>query len=155
MTNQAPKNDDPFAVYLSDLITSTQCELSSLEAAQASVNAQTDGLRQLLEALEENDGVREQLFRWIADRRPHAFARFAAGNGLHDHAITSRWDERLVTAIQTAQSNKAAAAGRVSGHITQQCAAEVAVPPPVNSGAMPSHEPPLELEAAVRSRFAN
>lgn len=155
MTNHAPKNDDPFAVYLSDLITSTQAELSALEAAQASVNAQTDGLRQLLEALDENDGVREQLFRWIADRRPHAFARLAAGSGHLDHAIASRWDERLVAAIQTAQSNKAAAIGRVNGHITQQCAAEVGVPPPVNSGAMPAHEAPMELEAAVRSRFAN
>lgn len=154
MTNQAPKNDDPFAVYLSDLITSTQAELSSLEAAQASVNAQTDGLRQLLEALEENDSVREQLFRWIADRRPHAFARFAVGGGSYDHAIASRWDERLVAAIQTAQTNKAAALGRVNGHIAQQPVTETIVPPPANS-PLPAQEAPLELEPAVRSRFAN
>jgi hypothetical protein len=87
-----PKKDE-FAAYLDSLIASTQADLASLDTAQASVNAQTEGLRHLMAALEENDAAREQLFRWLAVRRPHAFAKLASAD--------ARWDQRLINAIQS------------------------------------------------------
>jgi hypothetical protein len=93
-----PKKDE-FAAYLDSLIVSTQADLASLDAAHASVNAQTEGLRHLMTALEENEAVREQLFRWIADHRPRAFAKLASAD--------ARWGERLIRAIQSERAGPA------------------------------------------------
>lgn len=94
------EKEDELAAYLQGLIASSQAELAALEAAQASVAAETDAVRQLMAALDENEAVRERLFRWIAERRPHVFDRLAASD--------ARWNQRLISEIQTARVNKLA-----------------------------------------------
>jgi hypothetical protein len=94
------ETNDELAAYLQGLIASSQSELAALEAAQASVAAEADAVRQLMVVLDDNESVREQLFRWIADRRPHVFERLAATD--------ARWNQRLIAEIQTARVNKLA-----------------------------------------------
>lgn len=92
------ETNDELAAYLQGLIASSQSELAALEVAQASVAAEADAVRQLMAVLDDNDAVRDQLFRWIADRRPHVFERLAASD--------ARWNHRLIMEIQTARVNK-------------------------------------------------
>ena len=91
---------DEFEQYLKALISSTKTEVAALDTASAGVASETERIRQLLVDLEENDRTRDELFRWIAQRRPQAFQAMAlpAGERL-------QWDpQRLAAEIQSVKS---------------------------------------------------
>ena len=95
---------DEFEQYLKALISSTKTEVAALDTASASVASETERIRQLLVELEENDRTRDELFRWIAQRRPRAIQGTAlpAGERL-------QWDpQRLAAEIHSVKSARQA-----------------------------------------------
>ena len=91
---------DEFEQYLKALIASTKTEVAALDTASAGVASETERIRQLLVELEANDRTRDELFRWIAQRRPQA---------VHAAALpavpSARWDpQRLAAEIQVVKS---------------------------------------------------
>jgi hypothetical protein len=155
MTDEAPDKDDAFAAYLGGLIASTQAEIASLDAVQASVAQQTESMRELITALEENEGVREQLFRWIAERRPQTITRLAMDSA-HGGSAMPRWDERLVAAMRSAQPRNGIEVERVAGHLAQS---QLGAPAPADRHAVApevmSPEASMNEATTIRTRFAN
>ena len=91
---------DEFEQYLRALIASTKTEVAALDTASAGVASETERIRQLLVELEENDRTRDELFRWIAQRRPKAVHGTALPAG-----PSARWDpQRLAAEIQSVKS---------------------------------------------------
>ena len=87
---------DKFEQYLKALISSTKTEVAALDTAFATVASETERIRLLLVALEENDRTRDELFRWVAQRRPQAVGQaLPAGQ-------PARWDpQRLAAEIHS------------------------------------------------------
>ena len=95
---------DEFEQYLRALIASTKTEVAALDTASAGVASETERIRQLLVELEENDRTRDELFRWIAQRRPQAVHGIAlpTGQGV-------QWDpQRLAAEIHSVKSARQA-----------------------------------------------
>ena len=95
---------DEFEQYLKALISSTKTEMAALDTASTSVASETERIRQLLVELEENDRTRDELFRWIAQRRPQAVHGIAlpTGQGV-------QWDpKRLAAEIHSVKSARQA-----------------------------------------------
>ena len=91
---------DEFEQYLKALISSTKTEVAALDTASAGVASETGRIRQLLVELEENDRTRDELFRWIAQRRPTAVHGMAAPAGER-----LQWDpQRLAAEIHSVKS---------------------------------------------------
>ena len=91
---------DEFERYLKALISSTKTEVAALDTASAGVASETERIRQLLVELEENDRTRDELFRWITQRRPQAVHGTASPVGQ-----SARWDpQRLAAEIQSVKS---------------------------------------------------
>ena len=95
---------DEFERYLKALISSTKTEVGALDTASAGVASETERIRQLLVELEENDRTRDELFRWIAHRRPHAIQGIAIPVGK-----SAQWDpQRLAAEIHSVKSARQA-----------------------------------------------
>ena len=91
---------DEFEQYLKALISSTKTEVAALDTASAGVASETERIRQLLVELEANDQTRDELFRWIAQRRPHAIPGTALPVGQ-----SAQWDpQRLAAEIHSVKS---------------------------------------------------
>ena len=91
---------DEFEQYLKALISSTKTELAALDTASAGVASETERIRQLLVELEENDRTRDELFRWIAQRRPQAIQGIPMPVGK-----SAQWDpQRLAAGIHSVKS---------------------------------------------------
>ena len=96
---------DEFDQYLKALIASTKTEVAALDTASANVASETERIRQLLVELEVNDQTRDELFRWIAQRRPHAIQSTALPVGQ-----SAQWDpRRLAAEIHSVKSARQAA----------------------------------------------
>ena len=91
---------EEFETYLKALIASTKTEVATLDTASAGVASETERIRQLLVELEENDRIRDELFRSIAQRRPRALQGVALATG-----HSARWDpQRLAAEIQSVKT---------------------------------------------------
>ena len=90
---------DEFEQFLKALISSAKSEVTALDTASAGVASETQRIRQLLVELEEKDKTRDELFRWIAQRRPQAVqSALPVGQ-------SARWDpQRLAAEIQSVKS---------------------------------------------------